>query len=348
MKRNRLARWALLSLAVILVAVGATTAGPAPAADSGVLVVLNKSDHEAAIVDPSTYRVLAKLPTGKGPHEAATSPDGRTAYVSNYGSYRIFQAGGQGGQAPPGNTVTVLDLAGRTVRATFDLGEYLSPHGIWVSRDGRLLWVTCERSQAVLEVDAAGGKILRAWKTGQNASHMLVPSRDEKKLYVANIASGSVTVIDRSTDAVVSIPTGAGAEGIDLSPDGREVWVTNRSAATVSVINVAADKVAATFPSGGRFPIRVKFTPDGTQAWVSNAQSNSVSVFDAKARQLLATMEVGAVPVGILMTPDGKRAFVANTNANQVTVFDVPGRKIVATLSTGNEPDGMAWAAAGK
>jgi len=102
--------------------------------------------------------------------------------------------------------------------------------------------------------------------------------------------------------------------------------------------------VAATFESGGKFPIRVKFTPDGRQAWVSNAQSNSVSVFDAKTRKLVATMEVGAVPVGIQMTPDGGRAFVANTNANQVTVFDVPGRKILTTFTTGNEPDGMAWA----
>jgi len=344
MKRRGFVLWSFISLAVISVVAGGERAQSTPAADGGVLVVLNKSDHEAAIVDPVTYKVLAKLPTGKGPHEAASSPDGRTAYVSNYGSYRIFQASGQGGQAPPGNTITVLDLVGRTVKATFDLGEYLSPHGIWVSQDGKLVWVTCERSQAVLELDAASGKVVRAWKTNQNVSHMVVPSKDEKKLYVANIGSGSVTVINRTSDAVVSIPTGAGAEGIDVSPDGREVWVTNRAAGTVSVIEVATDKLAATFASGGRFPIRVKFTPDGQQVWVSNAQSNSVSIFDAKTRQLLATMEVGAVPVGILMTPDGKRAFVANTNANQVTVFDVAGRKILTTLSTGNEPDGMAWA----
>ena len=340
------AMWGLVCCVAVAVVAGGGSAGSKPAS-GGVLVVLNKSDHEAAIVDPATYKVLAKLPTGKGPHEAATSPDGRTAYVSNYGSFRIFQQGGQGQpgqQAPPGNTITVLDLAGRTVKATFDLGEYLSPHGIWVSRDGKLVWVTCERSQAVVELDAASGKVLRAWKTNQNVSHMVVPSKDEKKLYVANIGSGSVTVIDRGSDAVTSIPTGAGAEGIAVSPDGREVWVTNRAAATVSIIEVAADKVTATFESGGKFPIRVKFTPDGQQVWVSNAQSNSVSIFDAKSRQLLATMEVGAVPVGILMTPDGKRAFVANTNANHVTVFDVKERKSVTKFTTGNEPDGMAWA----
>jgi YVTN family beta-propeller protein len=312
------------------------------AATADVLVVLNKSDHEAALVDPATYEVLAKLPTGKGPHEAAASPDGRYAYVADYGSFAVFRQGQQ--QSRQGSTITVLDLKQRAVKTTFTLDSYSRPHGIWVSRDGSRLWVTCEAQQSVLELDTASGKILKAWKTNQQVSHMVVPTPDERKLYVANIGSGSVTVIERATDKVKSIPTGAGAEGIDVSPDGREVWVSNRATNTVSVIDVASDRVLATFESGGRMPIRVKFTPDGQQVWVSNARSNSVSVFDAATRQLLGKVDVGVVPVGILMTPDGQRAIVANTNSNRLTVIDVPARKVLRTFTTGTEPDGMAWA----
>lgn len=314
---------------------------PVVAAD--LLVVLNKSDHEAALVDPTTYEVLAKLPTGKGPHEAAASPDGRTAFVSNYGSFGVFREGEQP-RMEPGNTITVLDLAARRVKATFDLGSYRQPHGLRVSRDARRLWVTCEGARAVLELDAESGQVLKAWETEQDVSHMVVPTPDEHKLYVANIGSGSVTVIDRTTDIVKSIPTGAGAEGIDASPDGKEIWVSNRAANTVSVLDAGRDRVLATFESGGEMPIRVKFTPDGTEVWVSNARSNAVTVFNAASRQLIGRVEVGAVPVGILMTPDGRRAFVANTNANQVTVIDVPARKVLRTFTTGTEPDGMAWA----
>ncbi len=326
--------WALVTLLAV------TLATPALA---GVVVVLNKSDHEAALVDPATLEVLAKLPTGKGPHEAATSPDGRYAYVSNYGSFAVFREG-ERPQMQPGNTITVLDLKERKVKATFDLGKYTQPHGIWVSRDGSRVWVTCEGAKAVLELDAASGEILKAWETNQEVSHMVAPTPDEKKLYVANIGSGSVTVIDRSTDIVKSIPTGAGAEGIDVAPSGKEVWVSNRASHTVAVIEVATDRVLVTFESGGQMPIRVKFTPDGKQAWVSNARSNLVTVFDAATRQLAGKVEVGAVPVGILMSPDGQRAFVANTNDNKVTVLDVPAKKILRTFTTGTEPDGMAWA----
>jgi YVTN family beta-propeller protein len=315
----------------------------AASAAAQTLIVLNKSDHEAALVNPATLEVVKRLPVGKGPHEVAVSADGARAYVSNYGSFAVFREG-ERPQMQPGSTISVLDLRIRAVSATWDLGEYRQPHGIIVSKNKKLVWVTVEGSRAVLELDAANGKILRAWKTEQNVSHMVVASRDEKKLFVTNIGSGSVTVIDRATNAAKSIPTGQGAEGIDLAPNGREVWVTNRGANTISALDARTDAVLATFPSGGTMPIRVKFTPNGREAFVSNARSNSVTVFDARTRKLLATIEVGMVPVGIQMTPDGKRAFVANTNANKVSVLDVAARKMLSSFTTGTEPDGMAWA----
>ncbi|MGH9814251.1 MAG: beta-propeller fold lactonase family protein, partial [Candidatus Acidiferrales bacterium] len=305
--------------------------------------VLNKSDHEAALVHPETFTVTARVPTGQGPHEAAVSPDGRLAYVTNYGSFAIFKEG-ERPQMQPGSTITVIDLQARAVKATFDLGDYRQPHGIAVSRDGKKLWVTVEGSQAVLELDAQSGKVLEVWKTNQQVSHMVAPTPDEKKLYVTNIGSDSVTVINRATDEVKSIPTGDGAEGIDVSRDGREVWVTNRGANTISVLDTATDQIAATFASGGTMPIRVKFTTDGRQAWVSNARSNAVTIFDAATRKQIGKIEVGAVPVGIQMTPDGRRAFIANTNDNKVTVIDIASHKVLTTFVPGAEPDGMAWA----
>jgi YVTN family beta-propeller protein len=252
----------------------------------------------------------------------------------------VFKDGSKSG---PGKTITVLDLKGGKVAATWDLGEYTKPHGIAVSRDGKTVWVTVEGSKAVLDLDAATGRVRKAWKTGQDVSHMVVATPDEKKLYVANIGSGSVTIIDRAADKVQSVKTGPGAEGIDASPDGKEIWVGNREANTVSVIAVATDEVVASFASGGEMPIRVEFTPDGKQVLVSNAKSASVTVFDVALRKLVDTVEVGAVPVGIQLTPDGKTAYVANTNDDKVSVIDVASKRVIGSFSPGREPDGMAW-----
>jgi YVTN family beta-propeller protein len=122
------------------------------------------------------------------------------------------------------------------------------------------------------------------------------------------------------------------------------VWITNRSADNVSILDTATGALQTTIASGGKFPIRVKITPDGKQAWVSNAYSNRVTVFDVASREIIGSIEVGAVPVGIVITPDGRRAFIANTNDNKVTVIDVAQRKILRTFEPGTEPDGMAWA----
>lgn len=313
-----------------------------PSSSAATLVVLEKSAHRAALVDPATLRVLARVPTGRGPHEAAAAPAGGTAYVTNYGGWALFQEGVTP-KREPGNSITVLDLASRSVRGTWDLGKNRLPHGIAVSKDGSRAWVTTEGTQSVHEIDTASGKILKTWSIAQLVNHMIVPAKDEAKLYVANIASGSVTVLDRAGKASVTIPTGAGAEGIDLSPDGREVWIANRSADSVSVLDTRATKVVATFASGGSFPIRVRFAPDGKSAWVSNANDARVAVFDVATRELLGTIDVPKTPIGIVFSPDGARAYVACAGAGRVVVIDTSTRSVSGSIDGLEEPDGMAW-----
>jgi YVTN family beta-propeller protein len=315
-------------------------AGAATATD--LLIVLNKSDDEAVLVNPTTLAIETRIPTGHGPHEAAVTPDGRRAFVCNYGLTGVFRDGER--KDEPGNTLSVVDLDARAVVDTIRLGEYTKPHGIWVSGDGKHIWLTCEGAQSVLELSVKDGAVGKVWKTSQDVSHMLVPTPDEKKLYVANIRSGSVSVVDRAADSVQTIPTGAGAEGIDVTPDGSEVWVTNRAANTISVIPVDEDAVTASFESGGTMPIRVKFTPDGREAWVTNAKSDAITIFDVASRKLTATLPAGKVPIGMQMSPDGRRVFIANTNDNRITVIDVRRRITVGEIQPGNEPDGMAWA----
>jgi DNA-binding beta-propeller fold protein YncE len=167
-----------------------------------VLVVLNKADGEAALVDPSTYEVLAKAAHREGPtrgrHLAGRAPRVR---------HELRHHGGAG------HTITVLDLENREVEGTWDIGSYERPHGLALSRDGERLWVTSEVSQAAIEVDTATGEITKTWKTDQERSHMLVPTPDGRKLYVANVGSGSVTSIELETGEVETSPRGRVSKG---------------------------------------------------------------------------------------------------------------------------------------
>ena len=51
-------------------------------AGAATLVVLNKSEHTASLIDPASGKTLAKLPVGRGPHEVIVSPDGRLGVLA--------------------------------------------------------------------------------------------------------------------------------------------------------------------------------------------------------------------------------------------------------------------------
>lgn len=316
----------------------------APRAWADTVLVLCKSDFQLALVDPATQNVLAKLPTGRGPHEVAVSPDGRTAYVSNFGRYSVYVPGDTE-HDKPGNTITVVDLVDRKVKATFDLGTHTGPHGMIVSHDGKLVWATTETPQAVLQLDSATGKILHVWNTNQVRSHMIVTTPNETKFYVTNTVSGSVSVIDKATGEVKIVATGPGTEGIAISPDGKEVWAASRADAKISIISTVTDAIVASFPSGGKSPKRMEFTPDGSQVWVTNSGSSQTSVFDAHARELIESLTTSKDPSGVSISPDGRRAYITNSNANVLTFVDVASRKILSTVPIGTDPDGVAWSA---
>jgi YVTN family beta-propeller protein len=243
-----------------------------------------------------------------------------------------------------GNTITVLDLAGRKVKGTYDYGTNTGQHGSVISRDGKYVWVTSETPQSLLEIDTSTGKILNQWMTNQDRSHLVVVTPDEKKFYVSNTVSGSVSVINRGTGAVKVIPVGKGAEAITMSADGSEVWVGLPADNKIAVISTAKDEIVETFDSGGAQPQRIRFTPDGKDVWVSHVSGDTLTVIDAQTRKTVANVSVGKRPQGIVFSPDGRRGYFALSGSNQVAVIDVAARKVIQTFDTGLDPDGIAFA----
>lgn len=336
----------LLSLAVVVFA-----AAPAPAAVlDGTLVVLNKAEATVSLLELPSGEVRATLAVGQGPHEAATSPDGRLVVITNYGV-----------RGAPGSSLSVLDLHRGSIVRTVELGEHTRPHGLQWMPDGRRVVVTTEGSRSLLVVDAAAGRIEQAVSTGQEVSHMVALDPGGRRAFVANIGSGTVTVVDLERGEVLrQIATGEGAEGIAVRPGGREVWVTNRAEDTVTVVDATSLETVATVACPC-FPIRVAFTPDGAHALVSNARSGDVAVIDASSRKIvtrfsadLAALDTSGrlfgdrfgespVPVGILVHPSGGTAWVAHTNADVVAEIDLEAWRPRRLLTAGTEPDGLAW-----
>jgi DNA-binding beta-propeller fold protein YncE len=311
------------------------------------LLVLSKGDHTIAIVDPSTLKVVAKAPVGEDPHEVIASSDGRFAYVSNYGGGRY-------------NTLALIDLVHQKALTSIDLGPLRGPHGLDFI-DGKV-WFTAEGAKAIGRYDPATKKVDWILGTGQNRTHMIWVSQDLQHIYTTNVSSGTVSIIEKVNRPAppggrrppmgmpggdwneTVVPVGAGSEGFDVTPDGKELWTANAQEGTVSDIDLAAKRVTDTLQANVRGANRLKFTPDGKLALISSLSSPELTILDVATHKELKRVDLGQRgAAGILMQPDGSRAYVAVTGGNYVAVIDLKTLEITGHIDAGPQPDGLAW-----
>ena len=321
--------WLVALAAVSVLADRAPMAQRAPAR----LLVLNKDDANLAIVDPVSGNVLGRVPVGQGPHELVTSTDGKIAFASNYGT----------GPAP-GRTVSMIDIAAQKELRRIDVSPLTRPHGL-AFLAGKL-YFTAEADKKIARYDPVNDRIEWQFDTGQATTHMVMVTRDAKTVFTSNIGGDSVSAIRQGSDAVWTqtvIPVGKGPEGIDISPDGRQVWSAHSRDGGVSVIDVASMKVIQTIAIGTKRSNRIKLTPDGKFVLVSDIDTGEVVVLDAPARKVIAHIAVGKSPEGILMPRSGGLAYVAVNGDNFIAVIDLKTWQVTKKIATGAGPDGMAW-----
>jgi YVTN family beta-propeller protein len=238
----------------ITLSILAAAAAPMP---SPALLVLNKSGAELEIIDPATNNIVGRVPTGEGPHEVAT--DGKIAIVCNYGAQT------------PGSTLSIIDLASQKELNRLQL-PLQRPHGIQVL-DGKA-YFTAELNKVVARYDIATGALDWFMGTGQEITHMLVLNKDASAIYTANIMSDSVTALQKGDGPrpwrATHIAVGKGPEGVDMSPDGKEVWAAHSRDGGVSIIDTTTNKVKETIPQLTKRSNRLKFTPDGKRVLISD------------------------------------------------------------------------------
>jgi YVTN family beta-propeller protein len=305
-------------------------------AQSPLLLVLEKEAASLAFVDPESGRVLGRVPVGESPHEIIASPDGKLAFVANYGSRN------------PGTTISVIDVPARKEIRRVDLGPLRKPHGLAFS-DGKV-YFTAEVNKVVGRYDPAADRVDWILGTGQNSTHMVLVSPDANTMYTANIGSDTITVIERASGQAAwnetVIPVGKGPEGFDVSPDGKQLWAAGSRDGSVSIVDLAARRVVGTIDVHTKRSNRLKFTPDGKRVLISDLEAGELVVLDAGSRSEVKRLKLGRAPEGILILPDGSRAFVAVSGDNNIAVIDLVSLQVTRRISTGAGPDGMAWIAA--
>ncbi len=361
------AQWTKSELvSAALVSLIAAQGARAQATPQESLLALSKRNHTLAIVNPATLQVIARAPVGPDPHEVIALSDGKTAYVSIYGFGRY-------------HALSVIDLAAQKALPDIDTGALNGPHGL--AFVGGKVWFTAEGAKAIARYDPGSAKVDWIMGTGQNRTHMIYVTAAQDRIYTTNVSSGTVSIIEKVALPPMGpppgapgpppgmpagsgpspgqpgpggpprmdwnetvIPVGKGSEGFDVSPDGRELWTAGAEDGTISVIDLASKRVAATLDAKVFGANRLKFTLDGKYVLISSLRGGDLVIYDAASRSEWKRVPIGHGAAGILMEPNGARAFIACGPDNYVAVLDLKTFAVTGHIDVGGEPDGLAWA----
>jgi DNA-binding beta-propeller fold protein YncE len=191
--------------------------------------------------------------------------------------------------------------------------------------------VSCEFNGKLVVLDAAATRLLEVidlnsihtsgGSTGMSGSRAMrthgtsaMPqdlrlAPDGRRFLVAYMLRNGVCVVDARAMRVVGlVHTGRGAHSIYPSRDARRVFVANRDAGTVSVLNARSLHQTALSRIPGRgSPDMGGVTADGRELWLSGRYDAEVYVFSTSTGRLKRCISVRPGPHGLLVWPQPGR-----------------------------------------
>lgn len=138
---------------------------------------------------------------------------------------------------------------------------------------------------------------------------------DGRFFVVADMLRNGVWVVDAAKLTVSRfIPTALGTHGIYPSRDGSRLYVSNRDAGSVSVLDAATlRKVALWRIPGGGSPDMGGVSVDGRELWLSGRYDAEVYVLDTKTGRVTHRIPVDGGPHGLAVWPQPGRYSLGHT-----------------------------------
>ena len=189
---------------------------------------------------------------------------------------------------------------------------------------------------------AAAGQLVRTIPVGREPAFS-VSAPDGTRIYVGNVASADISIIDTQSDSVVATiplthnPGSLDAIHLSIAPDGAWLYAVDENVAdtgTVNLISTASNSVVATIPAGWR-PTDIVVRPDGAEVFVVNHDSASVTVIAVADQQAMTVPIEGYNPIHVAFSPDSRRAYVTRDGSGYpggLTILDTSTRAVVGTI----------------
>lgn len=156
----------------------------------------------------------------------------------------------------------------------------------------------------------------------RNEPAALAFNKNNEMLYVANIASDTVVVIDVNTLNIIQIiKTGASPREVAINPETNRIYVANRDSNSVSVIDGNTNRIIDTVGVGSG-PWGLAVDESTNILYVSNSGSDSISRINGYNNSIIDNIESISFPLGISINQRTNMIYIANQVSDSITVID--------------------------
>ncbi len=309
-----------------VVAVALALAALAPGALARNAYVTDSTANTVSAIDTATNAVVATIPVGAEPVDAAILPNGSRAYVVDMGI----------------GAVSVIEIVNNTVAATIPVGS--KPRGIAISPDGSHAYVANSGDNTLSAIDLGTNAVVATIPVGAEPDGVAV-SPNGGRAFVAQ-RGGNISVIDTGTNAVVdSVPDVQAPSRLAIGPRGSRGFVTDSGSNSVTAFNPINGNVVGAPVTVGSNPAGIAIEQNGSIAYVASPADGTVSPVDTSLSSPLSPV-LGGFPgaTGIAIEPGGLQGLVTNAGGSSVTLLDTARNVAAGVVPVGTAPTGVAVA----
>jgi YVTN family beta-propeller protein len=171
---------------------------------------------------------------------------------------------------------------------------------------------------AVVSIAAGAQTLINSVVVGSDPVAVAVNGATNK-IFVANLESNNLTVIDGATYHTNTVTTGAAPNSVAVNPATNKIYVANSNADNVTVID--GNTYGTARVNVGIYPVAVAVNAVTNKIYVANEYSNNVTVIDGANNQT-STIGVSSSPVALAINPVSNKIYVANNGSNSVSIID--------------------------
>ncbi|WP_448707227.1 YncE family protein [Achromobacter sp. AGC39] len=300
------------------------------AAASAPIFVLNSLDANVSIVDPVSYKELRRVPTGKEPHHLYLTPDEKSLMVANATGNTITMMDPKTGEiqrtltdivdpyqlqfspdmkwfVTAANRLDHIDIyawqpqhKGAELKLVKRVQAGKTPSHIMIDKNSTTAYVTLQDSDQLIAIDLATQTPKWTVSVGKTPADVFL-TPDQKTLLVALTGDSFVEAYDVShgpAKLIKRIPTAAGAHAFRAQGDKRHLFVSNRTANSISRIDMLSLTVTDTFAVPGG-PDCMDVLADGKTLLVTSRWARKLTVVDLEQKKVVNQVPVGKSPHGV-------------------------------------------------